>query len=360
MAGNTFGTAFRLTTFGESHGPAIGGVIDGCPAGLRLDLEAVQRGCNRRRPGSTPLGTARQEADTIEWLSGLYEGMTTGTPLAFLVRNTDARSADYAPTRDLWRPSHADYTYDMKYGFRDHRGGGRASARETVARVIAGEVARALLATVGVRLAAYVDRVASEAWDAEPRLWSPEAIDAFPVRCPDPEAAGRMQACIEAARERGDTVGGSIVAVADGLPAGWGEPVFAKLEATLGGGLLSIPAAKAVEFGSGFAGTYLSGTAHNDVFVSTSEGPRPGTNRSGGLQGGITTGLPLVARVGFKPVATVMAEQTSVDREGQEVTWAGTGRHDPCVLPRAVPIVEAMVALALADAMLVHRAARLA
>ena len=360
MAGNTFGTLFRLTTFGESHGPALGGVIDGCPAGLRLDHEALQRGCDRRRPGSTPLGTARNEADRIEWLSGFYDGRTTGTPLAFVVRNGDARSADYAAFESAWRPSHADFSYDQKFGFRDPRGGGRASARETVARVVAGEVARALLAEVGVRISAYVDRVADIAWEAEPTFIPHERVDGQAVRCPDPATAARMAARIEAARAAGDSVGGSIVAVADGVPAGWGEPVFMKLEALLGGALLSIPAAKAVEFGSGFAGTYAGGLAHNDVFVATPDGPRPGTNRSGGIQGGISNGLPVVVRVGFKPVATVAHPQHSVDREGNPAVIEGAGRHDPCVLPRAVPIVESMVALVLADATLLQRAARLA
>jgi chorismate synthase len=360
MAGNTFGTLFRLTTFGESHGPAVGGVIDGCPAGLHLDLEAVQRGCDRRRPGSTPLGTARNEADRIEWLSGLYEGRTTGTPLAFLVRNSDARSEDYAGFVAAWRPSHADFTYDAKFGFRDPRGGGRASARETLARVAAGEVARALLAQAGVRISAYVERVADIAWEAEPAFHAHATVDAQAVRCPDPATAVRMADRIEAARSAGDSVGGSIVAVAEGLPAGWGEPVFMKLEALLGGALLSIPAAKAVEFGSGFAGTHVGGLAHNDVFVATPDGPKPGTNRSGGIQGGISNGLPVVVRVGFKPVATVAHPQHSVDREGNPAVIEGAGRHDPCVLPRAVPIVESMVALVLADAMLLQRAARLA
>jgi len=360
MAGNTFGTLFRLTTFGESHGPALGGVIDGCPAGLALDFEAIQRGCDRRRPGSTALGTARSEADRLEWLSGVYEGKSTGTPLAFLMRNADARSEDYAALQDVWRPSHADFTYDAKWGFRDPRGGGRASARETAARVAAGEVARALLHTAGVRIGAYVDRVADVAWGAEPAWWAQEAVDAQPVRCPDPEVAAAMAARIERARSEGDSVGGSIVVVAEGVPAGWGEPVFQKLEALLGSALLSIPAAKAVEFGSGFAGTYLGGRAHNDPFVSTAEGPRPGSNRSGGIQGGISNGLPVVARVGFKPVATVAAPQQTVDRAGTPVELSAGGRHDPCVLPRAVPIVEAMVALVLADTMLLQRAARLA
>lgn len=360
MAGNTLGTLFRLTTFGESHGKALGGIIDGCPAGLNLDLDAIQRACDRRRPGSTPLGTARTESDRIEWLSGMYGGKTTGTPLGFLFRNADARSEDYTAFEDVWRPSHADYTYDQKFGFRDPRGGGRASARETAARVAGGEVARALLATAGVRIGAYVDRVADVAWEAEPAYYGVEAVDAHPVRCPDPHAAARMAACIEAVRLKGDSVGGSIVVVAEGVPAGWGEPVFMKLEALLGQALLSIPAAKAVEFGSGFAGTFLGGQAHNDPFEATPEGPRPASNRSGGIQGGISNGLPVVARIGFKPVATVAAPQQTVDRTGLPVELAAAGRHDPCVLPRAVPIVEAMVACVLADAMLLQRTARLA
>lgn len=353
MAGNTFGEHFRLTTFGESHGPAIGGVIDGCPAGLALDVEAVQAALDRRRPGQSALTTARKESDRVEFLSGLYEGQTTGTPLAFLLRNEDARPQDYDAMKSAYRPSHADFTYDARYGFRDPRGGGRASARETACRVVAGAVAEQVLSLLPVHITAYVERVADVALDADPRLYTRTEVDASPVRCPDAATAERMNATILEAAKHGDSVGGAVVVVTEGLPAGWGEPVFGKLQAQLAAALWSLPAVKFMEIGSGVAGTFSTGSAHNDAFTSDADGRiTTVTNRSGGIQGGISNGMPLVLRLGFKPTATIQHAQASVRPTGAPTELAAKGRHDPCVLPRAVPIVEAMVALALVNAWL--------
>ena len=358
MAGNSFGTLFKLTTFGESHGKALGGIIDGCPAGLRLDIEAVQAELNRRRPGQSELTTPRKESDEVEWLSGLFEGKTTGTSIGFIIRNEDQHSADYSHLASAYRPSHADFTYDAKYGFRDHRGGGRSSARETACRVVAGAVARQLLQQVGIDVSAYVDRVQDIAVPFPPTFHSRESVDAHPTRCPHAATANAMQAHIEATRTSGDTVGGSVVLVGTGIPAGLGEPVFDKFQACLAHALWSLPAVKSMEIGSGLEGTHMVGSAHNDAWrIGPTGQPETVTNHSGGIQGGITSGQPLVVRVGFKPVSTLMQPQQSVDKQGNTITLEGKGRHDPCVLPRAVPLVEAMALLVLVDHWLINRAA---
>jgi chorismate synthase len=357
---STFGTLFRITTFGESHGPAVGVVVDGCPPRLPLDVADIQVDLDRRRPGQSRLVTQRGEADRAEVLSGLYEGRTTGTPLAVLVRNVDQNPGAYDHLRDVYRPSHADFTYDAKYGFRDHRGGGRASARETVGRVAGGAVARRLLAELaGIEVVGWVSQVHRIETDIEPAAVCREAVEATPTRCPDPVAAGRMIDAIEAARHAGDSLGGVVSAVARRVPAGLGEPVFHKLEADLAAGLLSLPAAKGFEIGSGFAGTTSTGLQHNDAFVPAAPGsarPRTATNRSGGVQGGISNGEDVVVRVAFKPTATIASPQATVTRDGEATALAAHGRHDPCVLPRAVPLVEAMICLVLADHLLRHRA----
>ena len=347
MPGNSFGKRFRITTFGESHGPALGVVVDGAPPGIVLDTALIQADLDRRKPGVSPLTSTRKEGDTFEIVSGLFEGRTLGTPLCFLFRNADARSADYAALRDVYRPSHADYTYDARYGLRDHRGGGRASARETVGRVAAGAVARQLLA--GIEVVAWVDRVGELAGVVDETTVSRKEVDANAVRCPDAEAAVRMEARIREARADGDTVGGVIRAVARGVPAGWGSPVFDKLEADLAKAMLSLPAAKGFESGSGFGGTLLRGSTHNDIFANIGGEIGTLTNRSGGIQGGISNGMPIAISVAFKPVATLFKEQPTVDSSGRATTIQPRGRHDPCVLPRAVPMVEAMFCLVLVD-----------
>jgi len=358
MPGNTFGQLFRLVTFGESHGAAIGGIIDGCPAGLALDLAAVQHELDRRRPGSTPLGTARAESDTAEFLSGILDGTTLGTPIGFIIRNKDQQSGDYDHLKDVYRPSHADRTWEQKYGLRDHRGGGRSSARETACRVVGGAVARQLLATAGMHVYAYVDSVGTVAVERSYTELDLGGLWDDPVRCPDPEASARMRELIERMRAEGDSVGGTIALVATGVPPGLGEPVFGKLHADLGHAMLGINAVKAFEVGSGFGATALSGSAHNDAYVATAEGVRTETNRSGGVQGGISNGEDLLCRVAFKPPATIAKAQRTVDSSGTEVTLEAKGRHDPCVVPRAVPIVEAMACLVLADHLLRQRVAR--
>ena len=363
MAGSTFGTALRVTTFGESHGAALGVVVDGVPAGLALDLEAVAADLARRRPGQSALTTRRDEADAPEVLSGLHEGRTTGTPLAMLFRNADADPRAYAPFAHLYRPSHAEFAYDAKYGHYDPRGGGRASARETVARVAAGAVARQLLAGVGVEIVGWVESVGDVVANIEGAGVTRGAVDAHPTRCPDPEAAARMEALIREVRAEGDTIGGTVRVVARGVPAGLGEPVFDKLDAELARAMLSIPAAKGFEIGSGFAGTRLRGSQHNDAFVPANPDAGGGrvrtrTNHAGGVLGGISTGEDVLVRVAFKPVATIFQPQDTVDRDGNAAVLVPRGRHDPCVVPRAVPIVEAMMALVLADLWLRQRSAR--
>ena len=353
-----FGQIFQIATFGESHGGGVGVVVEGCPPRLALGAQDIQRDLDRRRPGQSRLTTPRQEADRVEILSGVFEGRTLGTPIALLVRNEDARPSAYAEMKDLFRPSHADYTTEAKYGLRNWQGGGRASARETVGRVAAGAIARKLLAELaGVEVLAWVRRVHEVEAKVDPETVSLAQVEAHPTRCPDPEAADEMARRIDDARRRGDSLGGVVECVARGVPAGLGEPVFHKLEAELAGALLSLPASKGFEIGSGFAGTRLFGSEHNDPFVPGPDGrPRTASNRSGGVQGGISNGEPIVVRVGFKPTATISLAQNTVDREGQAKVLEARGRHDPCVLPRAVPMVEAMVCLVLADHWLRQRA----
>ncbi len=346
---NTIGRIFRLTSFGESHGKAIGGIIDGCPPGLEIDFELIGKELQRRRPGQSHLTTRRDEPDEVEFLSGILEGKTLGTPIAFAVWNRDQLPGDYAELKELFRPSHADYTYQQKYGIRDHRGGGRSSARETIARVVAGAVARQILSKQGVTIRAYVSQVGEVLLSKDYKELDLSLTDSGIVRCPDPETAERMIRRIEKAAEEQDTVGGVITGVATGVPAGWGDPVFNKLHADLGFALLGINAVKGFEIGSGFSAARMSGSEHNDLFVPDGEGIRTVTNRSGGIQGGISNGEDLYFRVAFKPVATLLKEQLTVDSQYRAATIHPRGRHDPCVLPRAVPIVEAMTALVLAD-----------
>ena len=359
MSGSIFGTQFRLISFGASHGPAIGGVIEGCPAGLAVDTDAVQQELDRRRPGSTPLGTSRNESDTVEWLSGLLDGVTLGTPIAFLMRNNDVRPGDYDHLKDVFRPGHADLTWEQKFGLRDHRGGGRSSARETAVRVAAGAVARQLLTTAGIQVDACVTQVGQVRLEKALHELDLNGTYDSPVRCPDPGTAARMTAAIEEVRSAGDTLGGMIGCIARGVPAGLGEPVFDKLHADLGKAMLSINAVKGFQIGSGFAAASMRGSQHNDAYTATDGRISTATNRSGGVQGGISTGADIRFDVAFKPVSTLMRTQPSVDREGNAVVLEGKGRHDPCVVPRAVPIVEAMTCLVLADHYLRQRSARL-
>lgn len=346
---NTFGQIFRLTSFGESHGKGIGGIIDGCPAGVEIDMEFVQNELNRRKPGQSKITTQRGESDQVEFLSGIFEGKTQGTPIGFVVWNKDQHSSDYNDLKDIFRPSHADYTYIQKYGTRDHRGGGRSSARETIARVVAGAVAKLLLKKVGVNIQAYVSRVGEIDINKAYTELDLSQTESNIVRCPDAETAERMIARIEEAGRNHDTVGGVVSCVVTGVPAGWGEPVFNKLHADLGHAMLGINAVKGFEYGSGFDGTRLSGSEHNDVFIKTENGVRTKTNHSGGVQGGISNGEDIYFNVAFKPIATLLKEQNTVDKAENEVVINPKGRHDPCVLPRAVPIVESMAAIVLAD-----------
>ena len=347
--GSSFGALFRITTFGESHGPALGVVIDGCPPRLRLDLAQIQAELDRRRPGQSRLVSQRKETDKVEILSGVLDGVTLGTPIAMVIHNQDARSKDYDEIARAYRPSHADYTYDAKYGIRAVAGGGRASARETAGRVAAGAIAQQLLAARGVTVVAWVDEVAGITAAVDAATVGRDAIDATDIRCPDPAAAAAMIERVEAARKAGDSVGGVVRAIARGVPPGWGEPVFDKLDADIAKAMMSIPAVKGIEIGSGFAGTELRGSQHNDPFYMQGNRVRTRTNRSGGVQGGITNGETIYFRVAFKPTATIMREQNTVSVAHADTTITGRGRHDPCVLPRAVPMVEAMATLVLAD-----------
>lgn len=350
MAGNSFGVLFRISTFGESHGPAIGVVIDGCPAGLEIDEAFIQSELDRRRPGQSAIVTQRKEEDRVHLLSGVFEGRSTGAPFAMVIHNADARSKDYSHIADKYRPSHADYTYVAKYGLRDYRGGGRSSARETAARVAAGAVAKMWLKTQGISVQAWVSQVGEIALTKSYGELDLSLTESNPVRCPDPETADRMEALIREVRKAGDTIGGVVSAVISGVPAGWGEPVFDKLHADLGKAVLSINACKGFEYGSGFAGVTLRGSEHNDPFYTDESGRiKTRSNHSGGIQGGISNGMDICFRAAFKPVATIVPEQESVNEKGEPITVEGKGRHDPCVLPRAVPIVEAMAALVLAD-----------
>ena len=357
MSGNTFGTLFRVTTFGESRGAGIGAIIDGCPPGMPLAAEEIQVELDRRRPGQSAVTSPRRESDQVSIVSGIFEGRTTGAPLALFIPNEDAQPADYAALRDVFRPSHADFTYAAKYGVRDWRGSGRASARETAARVAAGAVARKVLALgCGAEIVGFVSAIEDIVASVEPSTVTHRAVEANIVRCPDQAAAERMIARIAEVRAAGDSVGGIVTCVAQRVPVGLGEPVFDKLHADLGKAMLSINAVKGFEIGSGFAGTRLRGSVHNDPFVATPAGARPASNRAGGILGGISTGEAIECRVAFKPVATIAREQFTTTTAGDPTTIAAPGRHDPCVVPRAVPIVEAMAALVLCDHFLRARA----
>ncbi len=347
---NTFGQVFRLTTFGESHGAGIGGVIDGMPAGVEVDMDFLQAELDRRKPGQSALTTARKEGDKVELLSGVFEGVTTGCPIGFLVRNENQHSADYENMRNLFRPSHADFTYQTKYGIRDHRGGGRTSARETIARVVGGAFAKMVLRSKGIRITAYTSQVGDIALDKAYGELDFSEIEKNPVRCPDPQKAEAMAQLISEVKADGDTIGGIITCIIEGCPVGLGEPVFHKLHAQLGAAMLGINAVKGFEYGEGFAGVTARGSEQNDVFVPAPNGGITTlTNHSGGIQGGLSNGQDICFRVAFKPVATLLREQQTVDRQGNTVTLKARGRHDPCVLPRAVPIVEAMAAMVILD-----------
>lgn len=348
MAGNSYGKTFVLTTFGESHGVALGGVIDGVPANVQIDLEKVQLELDRRKPGQSTIVTQRKEGDEVEFLSGFFEGKTTGTPIGFVIRNANQKSKDYDHIKDKYRPSHADFTYDKKYKNRDYRGGGRSSARETVCRVVAGAIAKQILAVKRIKINAFVSAVGEiELKEDLETIKLPK--DENMVRCPDEKVANQMIDYLKAVRKEGDTVGGVIFCRAEGVPVGLGEPVFDKLHADLGKGLLSINAVKGFEFGSGFDGSKMRGSQHNDEFQPDGSTK---SNFSGGIQGGISNGEPITMRIAFKPIATLMRDQKSIDNKGNEVTVEGKGRHDPCVVPRAVPIVESMVAITLLDHLL--------
>ena len=354
MPGNTFGKILRLTTFGESHGRAIGGILDGFPAGVEMDEELLTRDMARRRPGQSELTTPRKEEDSVEILSGVFEGKTLGTPIAFLVWNKDTRSTDYSHIQSAYRPSHADFTYSEKYGIRDYRGGGRASARETVARVAGGAFAKMLLQTAGISVSAYVNAIGNIQMP-ERGSYGFSQIESSPVRCPDPETSEKMIALIKETAKKGDTLGGSIRCVVQHVPPGLGEPVFDKLHADLGKAMLSINAVKGFEIGSGFSGARRTGSDQNDVFVKENGKIITKTNNSGGVQGGISNGMDIWFTVGFKPVATLMKTQETVDEQGNRIVLEGKGRHDVTVVPRAVPIVEAMAALVIADHLLLSR-----
>lgn len=358
MAGNAFGKLFTLTTFGESHGAAMGGIIDGCPAGLAIDPDFIQRELDRRRPGQSHLVTQRKESDTVEFLSGIFNGITTGTPIGFIIRNEDAKSKDYDHNINVYRPSHADYTYDAKYGIRDHRGGGRSSARETVSRVVAGAVAKLFLQRSGITIQAYTSQVGTIRVAKKYTELDLASTDTNIVRCPDAATAEAMIHKIEQVRKAGDTIGGVITCVIKGVPAGLGEPVFDKLHADLGKAMLGINAVKGFEYGSGFDGVTMRGSQHNDEFTSHNGAIGTKTNHSGGIQGGISNGADIYFNVAFKPIATIMQEQQTVDADGNEATISGRGRHDPCVLPRAVPIVEAMGAMVIMDHVLRGRSGK--
>lgn len=350
MAGNSFGTLFKLTSFGESHGIALGGIIEGCPAGIELDFEAIAIEMLRRKPGQSAIVTQRKEDDTVQFLSGIFEGKTTGMPIGFTISNTNEKSTDYAHIKEVYRPSHADYVYQQKYGIRDYRGGGRSSARETVSRVVAGAIAKQIVPTIKIN--AFVSSVGEIFVDKPYQDLDFSQTESNPVRCPDAETALKMEQYIKQIRKEGDSVGGTITCVLQNVPIGLGEPVFDKLHAELGKAMLSINAVKGFEYGSGFCGAKMKGSAHNDLY--NPDGTTK-TNLSGGIQGGISNGMDIYFRVAFKPVATIMQKQETIDSNGNIVEMQGKGRHDPCVLPRAVPIVEAMAALVLADFYLLNK-----
>lgn len=353
---NTFGNIFRLTTFGESHGEAIGGVIDGMPAGIDIDLDFIQSELNRRRPGQSKITTSRQEADQVELLSGVFEGKSTGCPIGFIVRNTNQHSQDYENMRCLFRPSHADFTYYNKYGIRDHRGGGRSSARITISRCVGGAMAKMVLNQLGISVQAYTSQVGNIALKRDYRNYDLSLTETNAVRCPDPQKAAEMEELITQVKAEGDTIGGIITCVIKGCPVGLGEPEFGKLHAALGTAMLSINAVKGFEYGEGFDGVTTRGSEQNDVFIQTGESITTSTNHSGGIQGGISNGQDIYFRIAFKPVATILSEQQTVDIEGNPTTFTAKGRHDPCVLPRAVPVVEAMAAMTILDYYLLNNA----
>lgn len=354
MAGNTYGTLFKLTTFGESHGKAIGGIIDGCPAGLTLNFDAIQQELERRKPGQSKIVTQRKEPDMVSFLSGIFEGQTTGTPIGFEIVNTNQKSKDYSHIKDTYRPSHADYTYDKKYGTRDYRGGGRSSARETASRVVAGAIAKQFLKDIKIH--SYTSSVGELEMDIPYQELDFSKIDSNDVRCPDDAFAKAFIDRIKEIRKEGNTIGGVITCVIQNVPVGLGEPVFDKLHAELGKAMLSINAVKGFEYGSGFEGAKMKGSDHNDIF--NADGSTK-TNLSGGVQGGISNGMDIYFKVAFKPVATIMQKQETIDSQGNVVEMHGKGRHDPCVVPRAVPIVDAMAALVLADFVLRDKAIKL-
>ena len=356
---NTFGHIFTLTTFGESHGEAVGGVIDGMPAGIDVDMEFIQSELNRRRPGQSAITTSRQEADRVELLSGVFEGKSTGCPIGFIVRNTNQHSNDYENMRNLFRPSHADYTYFEKYGIRDHRGGGRSSARITISRCVGGALAKLVLRQKGISIQAYTSQVGDIALDKDYSRYDLSLTETNAVRCPDQQKAAEMEALIAKVKAEGDTIGGIITCVIKGCPTGLGEPEFDKLHASLGQAMLSINAVKGFEYGDGFDSATMRGSQVNDVFVPSTGDQQPittTTNHSGGIQGGISNGQDIYFRVAFKPVATILTEQQTVDKEGNATTFTAHGRHDPCVLPRAVPVVESMAAMTILDYILLRNA----
>ena len=354
MAGNTFGNFFKLTTFGESHGEAIGGVIDGCPSGVSIDLDAIENQMMRRRPGQSEIVTQRKEADTVRFLSGIFDGKTTGAPIGFIIENTNQKPADYTHIKDSYRPSHADYTFDKKYGHRDYRGGGRSSARETACRVAAGAIASQLLGAISIT--GYVSSVGDLTLEKPYQELDFNTVDSNVVRCPDAEMASKMIAKIKEVKKQGDTIGGIITCVIQNVSVGLGEPVFDKLHAQLGKAMLSINAVKGFEFGSGFKGATMNGSEHNDLF---NQDGTTKSNLSGGVQGGISNGMDIYFRVAFKPVATIIQKQQTINSKGEKVEMQGKGRHDPCVVPRAVPIVEAMAALTIADFWLANKLSKL-
>lgn len=354
MAGNTFGNLFKITTFGESHGKSIGGIIDGCPSGLKINFEKIQNELNRRKPGQSNIVTQRKESDKVIFLSGIFEEITTGTPIGFIINNEDYKSNDYNHIKNLYRPSHSDFVYDKKYGIRDYRGGGRSSARETTCRVVAGAIAKQLLNNIKIN--AYVSSVGKISITKKYQNIDFSKIDETPIRCPDTEIALKMIELIKNIRKKGDTIGGIITCIVQGLPIGLGEPVFQKLHAELGKAMLSINAVKGFEYGSGFSGSEMQGSLHNDIFNNLG---KTKSNFSGGIQGGISNGMDIYFKVAFKPVATIMKKQNSIDKYGNNVEIEGKGRHDPCVVPRAIPIVEAMTALVLIDYIMYNKISKI-
>ena len=356
---NTFGHIFRLTTFGESHGEAIGGVVDGMPAGIEIDVDFIQKELNRRRPGQSNITTSRKEQDQVELLSGVFEGKSTGCPIGFIVRNQNQHSSDYDNMKELFRPSHADYTYYYKYGTRDHRGGGRSSARITISRCVAGALAKMALKQIGIEVCAYTSQVGDIALERDYKKYNLSKTETNIVRCPDPQKAEEMIKLIEEVKAEGDTIGGVITGVIKGCPAGLGDPEFGKLHAELGAAMLSINAVKGFEYGEGFCGVSMRGSQQNDVFCTTNGRIATTSNHSGGIQGGISNGQDIYFRVAFKPVATLLREQKTVDIHGKETTLTAKGRHDPCVLPRAVPVVEDMASCVILDHFLLNKSTKI-